>query len=76
MEYELTRLRAVAKEAEDEANNVETTLATSESLKQKLGETLVRTEQQFVQMHSQFEEAERIWKEEFMMLADRLNEHQ
>lgn len=74
LEAKLTRLRDVAKKAE--ANNTKTDLVTSESLRQKLGESLASTEHQFFQMHSRFEKVEWIWKEEFTVLVDRLNEQQ
>lgn len=41
-----------------------------------MSEMLATTEHQFDQMHQRFMEAERIWKEEFTSLADRLNEQQ
>lgn len=39
-----------------------------------MSETLASTEHQFNQMHRRFEEAGRIWREEFTALADCLNE--
>lgn len=76
LETEMARLYIVAKKPKEELVSMKTTLATTDSLRQKLGETLVTTKHQFFQMHQRFEEAERIWREEYTILADRLNEQQ
>lgn len=76
LEAEPARLQGVARKVEKEINTTKTNLVTLESLRQKLWKTLVTTEHQFYQIHSRFEEVERIWREEFTTLANRLNEQQ
>lgn len=49
-EAKLTRMHIIAKKFEKELVTTKTTLATTESWRQKLGETLATTEHQFYQM--------------------------
>lgn len=58
LEAKLTRMHIVAKKFDDELVTTKTTLVTTESWRQKLGETLATTEHQFYQMLQRFEEAE------------------